>query len=126
MSILREFLAALGLLVASLLLAAPATATLVHGVDHIAIPVSSGEHHHHLSGGDVDMHDAATADQTDDQSGEKGVGHSHPPTIAADHATLGASALTYPCTATRMPQEWAVLELRTRTLSPHRRPPRTA
>jgi hypothetical protein len=124
--ILRRLLAALAIVVASVMLAAPAAASLTHGVDHFAAPVSVGEHHHHATGGEVDIEDDRAPTQTNDPSTGKSTGHSHPPTGAADPALFGSAIISPPLIEQYLQQDWSVRELATLTWSPHRRPPRTA
>lgn len=123
--ILRKFLPALMLLIASIALSVPAAASMTHAVGHIPTPVSAGEHHHHADNGNVDVHDESAPDGSG-QSGGKGAAHSHAPGLGAEPAMLGSTVAPLSLLAAQVRQEWTVRELKTLSWSPHRRPPRTA
>jgi len=123
----RGFLVVLLLLIATIALGAPAAASIAHGVDHVAAPVSAGEHHHHAAKGSVDVHPESVPDgEGSDRSDTGALAHSHPPVPGAEPAMLGSLERPLPRRAAMVPQEWAVRALKTLSWSPQRRPPRAA
>lgn len=123
--ILRRFLAALAVLIASLGLVVPSAASVAHQVDHIPKPVNTAQYHHHASDGSVDVHEDGTNERSDGHSGSV-TGHAHPPVGVADPVMLGSISLAHPSLGGELQDEWAVRELPTLAWNPQKRPPRTA
>ena len=123
--ILRKLLPILAILLGSLTLGVPATASGMHQLAHAQTAVAAGEHHHHSASGEVDLHGHEQDDQTGDRS-DLGVGHSH------SSASSGDLAMTPPIAALRTSLSQGMLEARPATElttvdpPPQERPPRTA
>lgn len=78
---LRSFLAFAAFMLASLWLAAPATAWKVHTTEHLSSPVAVDQHHHHAD-------DGSPIDDGDAPSDQKSPGHNH---VLSGAASLNAT-----------------------------------
>jgi hypothetical protein len=122
--VVRSILPLLAMLIASLGFVAPAAAERVHLAAHAHSPVAVGAQHDHGALGQIEIHDEAPDDSSNDDGQDHGLGHSHGLQVAGEFIA-GSPALTLLLAFETPPHPLSgVAQLETLDPPPQDRPPR--